>query len=227
MYADAVFHEQPDWSRRPGRRLALNFLPSTVIIFAVLMALRLPVVDQPVALTELVVRILANEVEDAVTEFPDEQPVVEPGPAKADTGVKSPEEQGKTQQRGVTDWYAQIAEAARAATAERPQTYSINPGFDAKREQAAEQFARSTAPVKRPIWENVERDTMGRTLLRSGNCYRVIDDPNVGNRDAFLVFGQFMATCERPSGRPRELPWVSELQDRREGQARYGHPAAE
>lgn len=227
MYADAVFHEQPDWSRRPGRRLALNLLPSTLIIFGVLMALRLPIVDQPVPLTELVVRILANEVEDAVTELPDEQPLAEPAPVVADTGVPTQDEPGTTEEREATDWYSHIPEAARRATAERAHEYSLNPGFDAKRQHAAEQFARSTAPVKRPIWENVEKDTMGRTLLRSGDCYKVLDDPNVGNRDAFLVFGQFMVSCERPSERPRQLPWVSELQDRREGQARYGHPAAE
>jgi hypothetical protein len=227
MYADAVFHEQPDWSRRPGRRLALNFVPSTLIIVGVLMALRLPILDQPMPLTELVVRILANEVEDAVSEPPLEPAANEAAPVAPDVGAVAPQEAQTTEDRGSTDWYALIPEAARAATPEQPQAYAVNPGFDAKRQHAAQKFARSAAPVKRPIWENVEKDNMGRTLLRSGDCYKVLDDPNVGNRDAFLIFGQFMVTCERPSERPRLLPWVSELQDRREGQARYGHPAAE
>jgi len=227
MYADAVFHEQPDWSSRPGRRLALNFLPSTLIIVGALMVLRLPIIDQPMPLTELVVRILANEVEETPVEPPSEQAAKEAAPVAPDAGAVAPREAETVEDRVSTDWYALIPEAARAAIAERPREYSINPGFDAKRQYAAEQFVRSTAPVERPIWENVEKDTMGRTLLRSGDCYKVLDDPNVGNRDAFLIFGQFMVSCARPSERPRELPWVSEIQDRREGQVRYGHPAAE
>lgn len=227
MYADAVFHEPPEWSRGPGRRLALNFLPSTLIIAGLLMALQLPIVDQPMPLTELVVRVLANEVEDVVTEPPPEPVTAEAAPSTPVAVDSAPGEAEITEDRRATDWYALIPEAARLAAAEPPQVYSVNPGFDEKRRQAAEKFSRGAAPVKRPIWENLEKDTMGRTLLRSGDCYRVIDDPNVGNRDAFLTFGQFMVSCERPSERPRELPWVSELRDRREGQVRYGHPAAE
>jgi hypothetical protein len=227
MYADAVFLEQPDWSRGPGRRLALNLLPSTLIVAGALMMLRLPIVDQPVLLTELVVRILANEVEETAPEPPVEETATEPVPTVIDTGVTVPLEGEAIETRGATDWYSQITDAARAAAAEQAPPYSVNPGFDARRKYAAEQFAPSKAPVKRPIWENVEKDTMGRTLLRSGDCYRVLDDPNVGNRDAFQIFGQFMVTCGRSSERGRELPWVSEIRDRREGQARYGRQAAE
>ena len=227
MYADALFFEPPEWSHRPGRRLALNLVPSTLIVVGALLALRMPVVDQPVALTELVVRILANEVEETAAESPPEPSVTTPLPAAAPSGSGVAQEPGIADTRGPTDWYAQIREAASAAAADQPKVYSINPGFDARRQYAAEHFAPSTAPVERPIGENVEKDTMGRTLLRSGNCYRVLDDPNVGNRDAFQIFGQFMTTCERPSGKPQLLPWVSEIQDRREGRARYGRPAAE
>lgn len=227
MYADALFFEPPDWSRRPGRRLALNLLPSTLIIAGALMAIRLPIPDQPLALTELVVRILASNVEETVSEPRAEQPVAERAPAAVHPGSVTPEEPGTADDRAPTDWYAQIPEAASTAAADQPEVYSINPGFDARRQYAAEHFAPSAAPVERPIWENVEKDTMGRTLLRSGDCYRVLDDPNVGNRDAFLIFGQFMTTCERPSDTPQLLPWVSEIQDRRANRARYGRQAAE
>ena len=227
MYADAVFFEPPQWSRRPGRRLALNLLPSTLIVAGALLALRMPVVDQPVALTELMVRILANEAEETAAESPPEPSVATPAPAAAQSESLTPPKPGIADTRGPTDWYAQIPEAASAAAADQPEVYSINPGFEARREYAAERFAPSAAPVERPIWENVEKDTMGRTLLRSGNCYRVLDDPNVGNRDAFLIFGQFMTTCERPSDTPQLLPWVSEIQDRRANRARYGRQAAE
>jgi len=224
MYADVVFHEQPLWSRRPGRRLAVNFLPATIIVLGALAVLRLPVIEQSLPMAELIVRILVEEVEQAV-----ESPFIEATPEStgvntAPIPIPSPV---VSESRDATDWYALVPEAAKAANDARPREYSVNPGFDEKRRRAAEQFAPSQAPVKRPIWKNVEKDTMGRTILRSGNCYRVLNDPNVGSRDAFLTFGQFMATCERPSDRPQALPWVSELQNRREGQARYGHPAAE
>ena len=95
-----------------------------------------------------------------------------------------------TDSRGVTDWYAQIPDAAKDLLDRLPGEYSVNPNFDEKRRAAAEQFRPGRAPAYRPIWENLEKDTMGRTLLVSGDCYKVIDDPNVGNRDAFLVFAR-------------------------------------
>lgn len=227
MYADAVFHEPPDWSRRPGRRLALNFLPSTLIILAALMMLRLPVAEQSLPLTELVVRILITEAEEIVTPPPAEESIPEPVPEAPGTDADAVAEPVPEDARPAVDWFAQIPEAARASIDQLPREYSLNPGMDERRRRAAAQFAPSRAPVKRPVWENVEKDTMGRTLLRSGDCLRVIDDPNVGSRDAFLTFGQFMTTCERRSEQPRMLPWVKELQNRREGQVRYGHPAVE
>ena len=151
MYADVVFHEDPHWSQRPGRRLALNFLPATIIVLGVLASLRMPLIEQSLPMTELIVRILVDEV-------------------------------------------AQVVESP---------------------------------PVEQPIREHVERDTMGRALLRSGDCYRVIDDPNVGSRDAFLTFGQFMVFCDKFAGTPEELAFVKEIQNRRAGQARYGHPVVE
>lgn len=229
MYADVVFQEEPLWSHRSGRRLALNFLPATIIVLGVLAVLRLPVMELSLPMTELIVRILVEETEQvAEPPFVDETPTpLDATPEAAGANAAPIPSPVVTESRDPTDWYALVPEAARAANDTRPREYAVNPGFDEKRRQAADQFAPSQAPVERPIWENVEKDTMGRTLLRSGNCYRVIDDPNVGSRDAFLTFGQFMATCERPSDLPQLLPWVSELRNRREGQVRYGHPAAE
>lgn len=229
MYADVVFEEEPLWSHRSGRRLALNFLPASIIVLGALAVLRLPVVELSLPMTELIVRILVEETEQLAEQpFVDETPMpVEATPDLTSANAAPIPSPVITEPRDSTDWHALVPEAARAANDARPREYSVNPGFDEKRRVAAQQFAPSQAPVERPIWENVERDTMGRTLLRSGNCYRVINDPNAGSREAFLIFGQFMATCERPSDPPRALPWVSELQNRREGQVRYGHPAVE
>ena len=231
MYADAVFHEQPDWSRRPGRRLALNFLPATLVVVGVLMVLRLPVVEQSLPAAELFVRILVDDVEQVVESpfveevaesqiaepLPVDDMLAEPLPSAADPGASADR----------TDWYAEIPDAVAAYQDSLPREYSINPGMDARREAAAERFYPSRAPGQQPIWENVEKDTLGRTILVSGDCHRVLDDPNVGSRDAFLTFGQYFVYCSKSNRAPQELGFVKELRNRREGQVRYGHPAAE
>ena len=227
MFADTVFHEEPRWSRRPGRRLALNLFPASLIVAGVLMLLRLPVIEQTQPLAELFVRILISDIEEAVeSPFVDETPdePLQPMTATSEPPATVPV---MTESREPTDWYAQIPDAAKALLDSLPRAYSVNPNFDEKRRIAAEQFRPSRAPVDRPIWENVEKDTMGRTLLVSGDCYRVIDDPNVGNRDAFLEFGQYMTSCAFYKRPPQELGFVREIRNRRAGQVRYGHPVAE
>ena len=79
----------------------------------------------------------------------------------------------------------------------------------------------------KPIWENVETDDTGRLLLRHGDCYKILDDPNVGSREKFLTFGQFMVHCSGLSEKPRNLPWVDEVNARRGVPSQHGHPAAE
>ena len=227
MYADTVFLEEPHWSRRPGRRLALNLLPASLLVVSVLLTLRLPVVEQTQPLAELFVRILISDIEEVVqTPFVEETP---DEPAPQTSGAKAPPRPAPitTDPGKPTDWYAQIPDAAKKLLDTLPREYSVNPNFEEKRRIAAQQFRRGQAPVERPIWENVERDTLGRTLLVSGDCYKVLDDPNVGNRDAFLVFGQYITSCAYYKRPPQELGFVSEIRDRRSGQVRYGHPAVE
>lgn len=229
MYAEVVFHEQPDWSQRSGRRLAVSFLPATLIIAGALAVLRMPVVGQTQPLAEIWVRILVNDVVETVqTTFVEDsgselEEVVVPGAVVPPLAA----EPVTTEAREPTDWYLQIPEAAKAALDARPRAYSVNPGFDEKRRAAARQFRPSEAPVERPIWENVERDTLGRTVLVSGDCYRVIDDPNVGSREAFLTFGQYMTSCAYYKRPPQKLPFVDEINSRRASQARYAPRAAE
>lgn len=230
MYADVVFHEQPRWSRRPGRRLALNFLPATLIVAGVLAVLRLPVIEQTQPLAELFVRILVSEVEDIVEQPFVEEPVAEEEPGGAPTSAAppaAPVTPVTTEGQTPTDWYAQIPEAAKAVLDAMENAPSVNPNFDEKRRLAAEQFRPSEAPVERPIWENTETDTLGRTVLVSGDCYRVINDPNVGSREAFLTFGQYITMCSYYTRPPQELGFVKEIRARRANRARYGHPPAE
>lgn len=51
-----------------------------------------------------------------------------------------------------------------------------------------------------------------------GDCFRIIGDPSVGNRYVFENFQQYMVYCTYQSSRPRDLPWVREIQ------SRYGCP---
>ena len=227
MYADDVILEQPDWSRRPGRRLALNLLPATFVVVGVLMTLRLPVIELSLPVTELFVRILVDDVEQVVESPFVEAPEAEPTPVD-DVPIEPSSAASEAREPAArTDWYAQIPDAVGAYEDSKPREYSINPGMDERRREAAEKFYRSRAPAQRPIWENVEKDTLGRTILVSGDCFRVIDDPNVGSRDQFLTFGQFLVSCSMRKRKPRELGFVKELRNRREGQVRYGHPAVE
>lgn len=228
MYAESLFPEPPAWPGRSRRRLLASCLMSTICVAALLSVLRLPVVRQSGPATEILVRILVEEVESIVEplivdDVPDsvadsEQLAVpiEPGGAATEDGSSDP-----------VDWYDEIPDAVAFALDNLEKTYSANPAFDQKRRQAAAQFAPSKAVYQKPIWENVEKDTLGRSILWSGDCYRVIDDPNAGSREAFQTFGQYIVMCMNRKDTPRELPWVNEIRSRRASQARYGHPAAE
>ena len=229
MYADVVFHEKPDWSQRAGRRLVISFLPATLIIAGALALLRLPVVEQAQPLAELFVRILVNDVEEIVRESFAEQAVTEVTESSEPVAETPPMrvQPLAEEERVPTDWFLQVPAAARDALDNRPRTYSVNPGFEVKRKAAAEQFRPSEAPVERPIWENVEKDTLGRTVLVSGDCYRVINDPNVGSREAFLTFGQYITSCAYYKRPPQKLAFVDEIKDRRAAQARYAPRSAE
>ena len=225
MYADAAFLDEPAWSRQPARRLAASLLPATLIVVCVLALLRLPVVEQQAQPAEVFVRILEPE---RPVEVPDRPAPVTDVPAATTAIAAQPEPQQSIVSNPVSrDWYAMIPEAAEAAVDEESRTWSVNPRFEERRRYAAEKFRPSRAPVDRPVWENVERDTLGRSILVSGNCMRVLDDPNVGSRDAFLTFGQYIVHCRRESDKPRPLPWVKEIQSRREALARSARRVAE
>lgn len=117
------------------------------------------------------------------------------------------------------DWYAALARAAEQTVEAHANVDSLHPEFDELRRIAAERYAPADSGAPRPIWENVEKDIYGRTLLRHGNCFRVLDDTNVGNRYAFETFEQYLVQCTVGFGRKRgkNLPWVEPLR------ARYNH----
>ena len=111
------------------------------------------------------------------------------------------------------DWAAELRREARAAaTAERPEDdvfYFANN----RRERAEAAVKYAPVPPPKRIWDNVEKDIYGRTILRSGNCYRVLDDPRATNRWAFETFEQFMVYCDPVAKGPKKLPWVETIRE--------------
>ena len=113
----------------------------------------------------------------------------------------------------LIDWAAELQREARAmAELERPEDdYFYFSNNRREREEAAIKYA-PVAPPKR-IWDNVEKDIYGRTILRSGNCYRVLDDPRATNRWAFETFEQFLVFCDPVAKGPKKLPWVETIRE--------------
>jgi len=229
MYADSFYLGVPDWSRQAERRLLVSCAMSAFCIATIVLVLQFPVAEQSRPFAELLVQILVEEVKPAIPDPVEESAIDEQAvdePVQAESALPSGEDMAEDQ-RPSRDWHADISDSVSATLDNVPRQYSVNPVFDEKRRQAREKFAPSRAPREVPIWENVEKDTLGRTVLWSGDCYRILDDPNVGSREAFETFGQFMVSCLAKSDSPKLLPWVNEIQSRRASQARYGRPAAE
>ena len=218
MYSELATH--PDWQRGSRTRLIASLAIAGFAIVTFIITTEFTADEDPV--DELEVTLLAPPevvapelpveqiepliVEETVRELPELTEIVE-----STVPDDPPDEPAPV----TPDWYAEMDEVVAAVVAEGQKTWSVNPTFDAKRRAAAEQFRPSRAPVKKPTWENVERDQLGRLVLVHGNCQRVIDDPNVGSNELFRTFGQYIVTCSNYKHVPKELPWVDEVRDRR------------
>lgn len=112
------------------------------------------------------------------------------------------------------DWQGSLERASAEVVERSAETVSLHPEFDELRRIAAVRYAEPRTGKPPPIWENVEKDIYGRTVVRIGNCYRVLDDPNVGNRYAFETFERTMTFCGGPGGKRQEFPWVEEIKAR-------------
>lgn len=114
------------------------------------------------------------------------------------------------------DWQAALESASASVIREHNEApASMHPEFDALRQSARERYAAPQTGKPVPLWEqNVELDIYGRKLLwLSDNCYKVLDDTNVGNLYAFETFERHLVFCEFTLGKrpPRKLPWVAEI----------------
>lgn len=112
-----------------------------------------------------------------------------------------------------TDWYESLDRVVQETVDSASQIDSLHPAFDEKRRQAAIKFRPSRAPYEKKVWENVETDQLGRKILVSGNCSRVLDDPSAINYDMQREFTQYLVSCSYQKSPPRELPWVDGIRD--------------
>ena len=171
-------------------------LLAALSVAGLLAVLRLPTAIDVVPPTRILVDILEPEAsstaEPEAVEVP--ETVVEvPQTVEPDPGVRATEP--ATEDPELVDWEALMEHGVVTAIDALNRADSVNPQFEEKRRQAAVRFRPSLAEPPRPIWENVEKDMYGRTLLWHKNCYRVLDDSNVGSRETFLTFTQYMVFC--------------------------------
>lgn len=219
--------ELSHWEAASARRLNVSMLVATFLVAAVLSVLRFPTVEFLAPIMELVVdivRVDAPKPEQAQVE----QTISEPVPlAEAEPELQIVEELLPATESAATEsqvvpaavaelsieWEAEKQKAVQDAVDEMERTFSVNPNFDQLRKEAAVKFRASRAPVKKEIWDNVEKDVLGRTILRSGDCFRVIDDPSVINQWAFANFDQYITYCTYRKYIGHNLPWVEEILD--------------
>ena len=212
------------WQGSPRRRLAVGMFVATLLLVGALSMLRYPVVETSLDLEDLLVEIIEVEAEkpEEVAKFTPPEPMPEALPPP-ELVEPLQEPQTEPEQESVaediddpdpwTDWQAVGTEVVQEVVESESKTVSVNPVFDEKRRIAAIKFRPSRAPGKKYIWDNVEKDYLGRTLLWHGDCYRVLDDPSAVYRDVFENFTQYMTTCLLASKKGRELPWVAEVRE--------------
>ena len=113
--------------------------------------------------------------------------------------------------RQSIDWQEAIKSAARDAVAVMNQDDSMHPARAEAKRLSGIKFAPSRAPVKKPIWENVEIDHIGRKVLRDGNCYRVLEDWRATYQDIQREFGQYIRYCDAYEEVIIDVDWVDDI----------------
>ena len=238
------FSGVPDWQAGSGRRLNIAMLIASILIVTALSVIRIPVAGELISLPELVVQLIEKSAKSAVepeqqvasdlrVEFfaatkteplpdvrsdtqPDTEILVPIRITVARRSVATSTDIATVAEAAVVDnWHEFGTEIVKEIIANPPKQYTVNPPFDEKRRVAAIKFRPSEAPVKREIWDNVEKDQLGRTILRDGNRFRILDDPSGVNRDIFETFEQYMVFFTIPFAKapPKELPWVNEIRE--------------
>ena len=219
MYAGAIDIEAtPHWQGHTGRRLLASCTFSAVLLFAVLLNIRMPAAPGMPDLAELVVTLLPQSVPPAewpVQQVPEAINPADPQrePAGTETGLTQGPLTDAPADRAATDWYAFSRERLATYGSEAAASLDFRGRFESRMQAAGDSYAPSVGR-ETPIWENTGKDAMGRTVLVHGDCHRVLNDPNVGSRDAFLTFGQYLVFCATQTESQKPAEWVPELRRR-------------
>jgi len=211
----------PPWNEGAEQRLFASMLLATLLVAGALSLIRLPVVPAWSPVVNLLVRIVNEPLTETPAEAEIESEPLPPAESQAaESAAPRPQTVGREalqEARTGTDWDTLRDEVVQEYLDREVETYGyFNPDLAEKRSRLAERYQPGTREKPKPIWENVELDTLGRTVLRSGDCIKVLDDPNVGSREVFEKFGQFMVQCTYQGRYPRELPWVDDIRQRYE-----------
>ena len=162
--------------------------------------------------TKIELRLLADiEPPEAVPAEPEE--LLQPEAIVEPIEVVEPVEQLAPAAAHATDWYADADSAVQETVTTANHVDSMHSVFDEKRRQAAINFRASRAPVKKPIWENVETDQMGRKILVSGDCYRVLEDSRATYYEIHRQLGQYITYCNANNDKPMGVAWVAEIRE--------------
>ena len=210
----------PRWNDGREQRLFVSMLLATFIVAGILSVIRVPVMPVWSPVVELLVRIV-QEPPAAEPEMQQTQPpLATPGSDAGERAVEAPPTMGRDalqESQPGTDWDSARDQAVQEYLDSQIETYGyFHPDLADKRRRLSERYQPRTHPVPKPIWENIEKDTLGRSVLRNGDCFKVLDDPNVGSREAFEMFGQYMAVCTYQKRNPKNLPWVADIVQRYE-----------
>lgn len=205
----------PDWNDGRDQRLMISMLFATGIVAVLLSIVRMPVAPDLAPITELLVKLIRETPQTKPVERPRE--TLPPDVPARDRSVE-PASDAAAARASVpattNDWDA-VSEAAISDYLDGLEAPpSPNPVLDAKRRAFGDRYQPPTREPSRPIWENTEPDQLGRTVLRSGDCYRVIADPNVGGQDKFHTFDKHIVMCTFYRRMAEELPWVAEIRER-------------
>lgn len=203
----------PTWQRGAQPRLGASLLIATILVAATILGIEFS--PDPDTLDEIEVFIVSPkqpEPEPPVTEdlTPIEEVVVEQVDRPAPLVEPAPE----PMEQAPRDWYAQMDDVVDSVVSEQQKKHALNPVQAELRRNAAEQFRPSRAPVEKKIWENVATDQLGRKILVSGDCHRVVDDPSAVRNYDFRTFHQYITFCSNYKRPPKELPWVEEIRQR-------------
>jgi hypothetical protein len=218
--------DDPAWNRQ-RHRLAVCMAISAFALFLVMATLDWPPRFDLPRLIPLELELTLRHPPDALEAERQPQARPLPRPATPATAAEPVERvpaaterpavstaQPKAAQR--VDWYAELERVAAevgARAAGEPQ--SMHPEFDELRRIAVLRYAKPRTNEPPPTWE-AEKDPYGRTLLRGGTSYMILEDPSLINRYAFETFERHMIYFTIPLGRPRpkNLPWVETIRAR-------------